>query len=80
MTVTTLATRHWGSGFERARVEMRVFAQPGGGYLAHHIDSRIARAEIVRVDTLQELAGFFGYCPRAVSLYQELGIPVRAVA
>ena len=78
--VEQIAEERWGSGFERAVGMMKVFRLRSGEIVAHHKDTRAGADRATRVASLEELSGWFGFCPRAVSLYGKLGIPVRQVA
>lgn len=75
-----IAGERWGSGFARRIGIMQVFRLHSGGFVAHHKDTGAGRDVAMKVDALAELAGFFGFCPRAISVYEELGIPARAVS
>jgi len=77
-----LASQRWGCGFDRSRGFMQVFEVQGveKPYVAYHLDTRQNIERVEQFARLEELSGFFGFCPRAVTLYEALKIPVRNVA
>lgn len=76
----TVISKRWGEGFSRAVGLIKVVRLDTGQCYAQHIDTSAQRNVAILVDKTEDLAGIFGFCPRAVSVYQELGIPVRHLA
>jgi hypothetical protein len=67
------------NGFAKQYTGMTVI-RGDDGVLAVHVDTRAQIENAILVDKIEDLAGFFGFCPLAISLYRSLGINVRAVA
>lgn len=62
------------NGFARSYIGMSVALVPGEGYFALHVDTARQVEACVLVDQLHELYGWFGYCPLAQKLYEDLQI------
>ena len=68
------------NGFQRSYRGMHVIKTPQGDLLATHVDTVAGIESAMIVQELRDLAGFFGYCPLAISFYRAMAIEVRAVA
>jgi hypothetical protein len=69
----------WGDGFARQFGWMKVY-EDQGVYYCDYRDTLLNIWEVARFDNVQDISGFFGFCPRAITVYQALGIPVRQTA
>jgi len=74
-----LANARWGCGFDRQHGWMKVY-EDQGRYICDHKDTAAGIHNVETFHTLEDISGFFGYCNRAVTLYNALGIPVRRSA
>ena len=68
----------WGNGFRRERGFMALIDCGQQGYLAYHMDSRLNLENAILVERTSDLAGWFGYCPRAIAFYDACGIALKA--
>ena len=68
------------NGFRRSYIGMHVVRTPEGELLAMRVDT-VAQIEVAMfAQEMQDLAGFFGYDPLAISFYRAMAINVRAAA
>ena len=71
-----LANAHWGSGFDRSAGRMRVLEEKMV-YTCEHIDGRQGIRKRETFTRRQDIAGFFGTCERAKTVYQALGLRIH---